>query len=401
MKAVLEDMTQCVGCTACSHRCPSGCITMVADEEGFLSSQIDQTKCTDCRTCRRVCPVLNNNPQPFKKKAFAAWSPDDALRMNSSSGGMFSVIASEIIQTGGHVFGAAFREDFSVAHRSSSSLEGLDALRRSKYVQSDMGQAFKEAESLLKSGVPVLFSGTPCQIAGFRSFLRKDYDQLLTLDIACHGVPSPKVWSMYLDYMKNRFKSTIQAVSFRNKENGWTKAAMAIAFQDGRHYSESLMKDPYFNGFGKSLFTRNSCFDCQFRHARSAADITLADFWGIEKLVEKDEAMNRAIADNKGISLVLANTEKGRMMVLGLQDKVLLREKDYDAAIAGNPRLVSSSARPKARTAFFRDLSSGQSFEKLAGRYMNATGLKQRIINLLKSILSPKLVARLNKMRTH
>lgn len=399
MISVLEDMTQCVGCTACYHRCPSGCIDMVEDKEGFLSSQIDQEKCTDCGTCRLVCPVLNNNTKPLQTKAYAAWSIDDELRMESSSGGLFSIIAEEVITKGGHVFGAAFRDDFSVGHCSCHDFDNLDSLRRSKYVQSDMAHAYKEAETLLKNNVPVLFTGTPCQIAGLKCFLRKEYENLTTVDIACHGVPSPKVWSMYLEYMQEKNKSGIKALSFRNKKNGWTHATMSIDFESGNNYSETLLRDPYYNGFGKSLFTRKSCFHCQFRHMNTAADITLADFWGIEKFQEGDESLGKAISDNKGISLVLVNTLKGSKVLESISGKVILKERDYEESISGNPRLISSNAIPKARAHFFRDLEQGHSFEKLSGRYMTATGLKQKIKTLLKSILSPKMVNRLNKMR--
>jgi coenzyme F420-reducing hydrogenase beta subunit len=399
MKSVLEDMTRCVGCTACSVGCPFGCISMTEDKEGFLISQIDQKKCTDCGTCLRVCPILNNCRQPFQAHAYAAWSTDEALRMNSSSGGLFSVIAGKVLEMGGYVFGAAFNEDFSVSHRWCRNIEDLDLLRRSKYVQSNMGQAYKEAEAALKAGAHVLFTGTPCQIAGLKTYLRKEYDNLLTMDIACHGVPSPKVWEMYLKFMQSKYNSAVRSISFRDKKYGWTNASISIDFESGEHYSEGLLNDPYYNGFGKSLFNRRSCFDCRFRHKQTAADITLADFWGIEKFGENDEPLSKAISDNKGISLVLINTEKGGKMLESISDRINLRKMDYEKSVSGNPRLITSAGMPKARDSFFRDLEKGDTFEKLAGRYMNAKGMKQKIKMLLKSILSPKMVERLNKLR--
>ena len=218
------------------------------------------------------------------KRAFACRSKSDAVRGKSSSGGVFSELAAKTLEDGGVVFGAAFDEEFNVKHRCIENIGDLDELRRSKYVQSEIGESFKEAEKYLEEGRKVLFCGTPCQIAGLKAYLGKEYDNLTTCDIACFGVPSPKVWRMFLDYLEDRYGGGITSVSFRDKSTGWRESSVRITFDNGAKYMVSVKKELYLMGYFKNLFTRKSCFDCRFKVHNSHADLTLADFWGIEKL---------------------------------------------------------------------------------------------------------------------
>ncbi|NLH96067.1 MAG: 4Fe-4S dicluster domain-containing protein, partial [Clostridiaceae bacterium] len=230
-------------------------------------------------------PTVSSPSGAFSgKRAFACWSKNDAIREKSSSGGIFSELAAKTLEDGGVVFGAAFDSDFSVRHRCIENIDDLDELRRSKYVQSEIGESFKEAEKYLEEGRKVLFCGTPCQIAGLKAYLGKEYDNLTTCDIACFGVPSPKVWRMFLDYLEDRYGGGITSVSFRDKSTGWRESSVRITFDNGAKYMVSVKKELYLMGYFKNLFTRKSCFDCRFKVHTSHADLTLADFWGIEKL---------------------------------------------------------------------------------------------------------------------
>lgn len=396
MQNVLEDMDRCTGCSACAQRCPSRCVSMVPDHEGFLISHIDAERCIDCGICREACPVLRADMEkPYQEngfpRAWAAWSLDDAIRLSSSSGGLFSLLAESCLLSSGTVFGAAFDKDFMVRHAGISKHSDLDSLRRSKYVQSDMSQCYREAEKLLKEHKPVLFSGTGCQIAGLISFLGKPYPELLTVDLACYGVPSPRVWSLYLEDMKKRFKSDIASISFRDKQNGWKKYCMHIRFKNGRNYRKTAVKDPYFIGFGKNLFSRKSCYGCQFRHPHSQADITLADFWGAEKLGITIPQ------DDKGLSLAIANTPQGQAALASIRKKCFLAEIPFSDAARENPRLTVSAPMPRSRALFFEDMNRGIRFSSLKRKYMNP--YMQALKLWVKRILDPQAVERLKKFK--
>ena len=389
MQKILENRDECTGCSACAQSCAGQCISMMPDDEGFLFPQIDSLRCTDCGLCQRACPVLRTHKDPnrqdmeasswIKPRVYAAWSLDETVRLNSSSGGIFSALADVRITNGGAVFGAAFDENFMVRHVGITDSSGLDDLRRSKYVQSDIQNTYSEAQKSLKEGKPVLFAGTGCQIAGLKSFLGKDYPDLLTIDLVCYGVPSPGIWSLYLKDIKRRYKSDIRMVSFRNKQNGWAKYRMKIEFENGRVYSRPAVDETYFIGFGKGLFNRRSCSSCMFRHPNSKADITLADFWGIDKLPDKD------MSDNKGVSQLIINTPKGQEALDGIAVGCRLRERPFEEAAGGNPRLVSSCPMPKARAQFYGDLAKGISFPMIRRKYMNPS--IQRIKRMIKSLI--------------
>ena len=238
----IKDKSNCCGCAACVQRCPKQCISMVEDNEGFLYPKVDTQVCVDCGMCEKVCPVINQNEERIPLGAFAAVNPDEQIRRDSSSGGIFTMLAEKTIAKGGVVFGVKFNKDWMPEFGYAETMEDIAPFRGSKYVQAIVGNAYKKAEEFLKAGRDVLFSGTSCQIAGLKKFLRKDYENLLTVDIICHGVPSPKVWNMYLEetcskLMKTRtdgknsvvsakggeYKSCIETISFRSKINGWKK----------------------------------------------------------------------------------------------------------------------------------------------------------------------------------
>lgn len=314
-------------------------------------------------------------------KFYACSSTDETIKAASSSGGVFTHLAKSILSEGGVVFGAGFDAGFKVMHAYIENERELDSLRRSKYVQSEIRNAYKEARDFLDKGRRVLFCGTPCQIAGLKAFLGREYTGLVACDLACHGVPSPKIWDMYLEYIKDMYKSEIKAVSFRDKSTGWSDSSMRIDFKNGSKYMDSVKKEVFFIGFGKSIFNRKSCFNCLFRINNTKADITLADFWGIDKICPGE------FTDNKGVSLVITHTPAGEEALLRISDDIRVKEQAYGAAIKYNPRLVSSVPEPPARKSFFNDLESGCDFDQLVKKYMDNKSFKYRLKSRIKRML--------------
>jgi coenzyme F420-reducing hydrogenase beta subunit len=382
METVLEDMETCVGCSACELCSPMQCISMKPDDEGFLYPEIDEPACIDCELCQKVCPVFEDpGPRSEESEVYACWVHRDELRLASSSGGIFSVLAEQCLAAGGRVFGAAFDERFGVHHTECSDERELAALRGSKYVESHIDGTYRKTEQLLKSGHPVLFSGVPCQIAGLRGFLRKDYEALLTVEVVCSGVPSPEVWTMYLAYMAKRYGGELTKVAFRDKQKGWTKGRVTMEFANGKRYSIETYRDSYLIGYGKGLFNRKCCYDCQFTHSRTEADITLGDFWGIAGDLANAESAR------KGVTLLLVHTPKGKAALDGVRDGLRIETRSLEQATRHNQRVLSSLPLPDARTAFFRDLASGASFEQLRNRYMASSYLAHRVKAPLKALL--------------
>lgn len=387
---MLCEKKQCTGCRACESRCAFNSITMREDTEGFLYPQINQKTCTQCGLCAKACPVLND--PAFQKLSepgvYACWSQDEDIRGKSSSGGVFSLLAKGVLEKGGVVFGAAFDDHFRVHHTYIENYSDIDSLRRSKYVQSDTGKSFKEAEAFLRDGRCVLYVGTPCQVAGLNSYLRKPYEKLLTCNFVCYGVPSPKVWKSYLNYRMADKK--VKAVSFRDKEkSGWRNYTMRMDYADGSSYKMLANQDAYFIGFGRNLFSRPSCFDCRFRYQNTKSDITLADFWGIDKLSGID------VSDDKGVSLVLTNTQKGENWIEILKDSLFVQRRTFEEAAASNPKLVSSAKQPPLRASFFREFAAEIAFEKLVRRYMRNTGLKAELKKIIKGVLGEERIKKL------
>ena len=292
----------CCGCGACYNKCPVGAITMQENEEGFLVPVIDKNKCTNCGLCVKVCPSLNvqyNNTD--KPECYAAMA-DDEIRMKSSSGGIFTLLAEDILDKGGYVCGAAFDDNWDVHHIIVDNKNDLEKLRGSKYVQSDTEDCYKKIKKLLDEDKYVLFSGCPCQVAGLYSFLGKNYEKLYTVDILCHGSPSRGVWKKYLN--ENFNKNEIKKINFRDKNKiGWSCSHCTISTKNG----DDIVTDDFTKLFHASINLRESCYDCKYSKKPRPADITLGDFWGISEY-KKD------LNDDKGLSFVLTNNEKGKFL---------------------------------------------------------------------------------------
>lgn len=377
----VKDKIKCIGCQACFSTCPRKCISMSADSEGFLYPQIDLCLCIDCGLCERACPVINkqdntNLPLPT---AYAAINKDDIIRLKSSSGGIFTLIAEEVIRNSGTVFGAAMSEDFkSVMHIEANNIDTLDKLRGSKYVQSSIGDTYNTTEKYLQDGKPVLFTGTPCQIAGLKAYLKTEYINLVTQDFICHGVPSPLVWRKYIELCEAKAKSKAYRVLFRHKKHGWKNYSVLIEFSDKTVYERIYHKDYFMQGFLSNLYLRPSCYGCIYKGVHRQSDITLADYWGIEN-VEPN------IDDNKGVSFVMLHTAKA----IELFDKILpyieYNETDIIKAISYNSSAINSSIESKKRKYFFSKLNK-MPLDKLIHRCTRKQPL-QRVLYRLHSMI--------------
>ena len=344
---------------------------MQEDTEGFFYPVVDECVCVDCGLCERVCPVLNQSSEREPLEVYAAFNKNEEIRMQSSSGGIFTALANQIIKEGGVVFGARFNEDWEVVHDYVETIEGLSVFRGSKYVQSRIGNTFSQTEQFLKQGRKVLFSGTPCQIAGLKLYLRKEYENLLTMDFICHGVPSSGVWRQYLNELITHLGNSrisvyshsesiilnsirnISHIEFRNKRLGWKKYCFALTFSVTDEYGSKntvLLSEPhneniFMKGFLANLYLRPSCYACPSKCLKSGSDITIGDYWGIQNV--KPE-----IDDDKGICCTIVNTSKGIFYVSKINVNKII--SSYKEVFQGNTALIKSALLSTKRDEFYR-----------------------------------------------
>lgn len=368
----ITDKTNCCGCNACVQCCPKQCITMHQDEEGFDYPTVNKNDCIDCGLCENVCPVLNCGESKRPIKVYAAKNTNEETRLKSSSGGVFTALAEDILHKGGVVFGVSFDQEWNAVHTYTENIEGLAAFRGSKYVQSKVGFSYKQVKSFLQNGREVLFTGTPCQIAGLKNFLRKDYPNLLTIEILCHGVPSPKVWQRYLAERKAQFQcNDICQISFRDKRNGWAQYYMVINFKNGNLYTAPFFNDTYFKGFLSNLYLRPSCYACKCKNGHANSDIVIADYWNINEALPEYN-------DNKGISLVLVNSPKGLSNINSLSTLIDYKETGYEVCRGRNGGFLEHIPVHKKRQTFFKLLNqNGTTLPDLVEKCQKTTLLTQ------------------------
>lgn len=387
----ITDKSQCCGCSACVPRCPKQCISMQMDNEGFLYPQVDTTKCVDCHLCEKVCPVINQDEARTPLNVYAAKNSDDEVRRLSSSGGIFTLLAEQTIKDGGVVFAACWDKEWNVKHDCVDNISDLQRFRSSKYLQSVIGDSYLKAEQFLKTGRKVMFTGTPCQIAGLKHFLRKEYDNLLAVEVICHSVPSPGVWQQYLTTRLHTLKwekSDIRNISFRDKKTGWKTYSFVIENKDGNILTELSSKNAFMRGFLADLYTRPSCHVCPAKQLRSGSDITLGDFWGIESL--KPE-----IDDDKGVSAIIVNSDKGKQVLHNIN--VELHEVQYDELTTRNPALVKSFPKTPKRTKFFKD--DGFTFEEKVKRLAKKPfSMKTLAYRIVRKIIPNMVVEKLKRL---
>lgn len=345
---------KCTGCGACAGVCPKSAITMRPNDEGFLYPVINKADCVNCGLCGKICSVNTaGNDETFSEKefsvrpAFACIALDEKVRAESSSGGMFSMFAEKIISTGGVVFGAEFAEDFSVRLGWIETVGGLARLRGSKYVQARTENSFAECRSFLEEGRKVLFTGTPCQIAGLKSFLRKDYANLITADFICHGVPSPALWQKYVNE-KSANNRKITKINFRDKSDGWKNYSFAVNYADGSFHKQIFRDNKYMRLFLKDNALRESCYQCPFRDDNRKSDMTLADFWGVENILPE-------FFDDKGTSLVIIQSEKGQELFDSCRSAFRSAPTDFRAAVKRNPAYFENKKKSRKRNLFYKN----------------------------------------------
>lgn len=363
----------CCGCSACVSICPKHCIMMTEDEEGFLYPKVNGEICIDCGLCERVCNELNpyNKREPIQ--VLAAINKDEEIREKSSSGGVFYIIAEKIISKGGVVFGARFDKNWQVVIDFAEDMKGVESFMGSKYVQARMDTAYIDVKRFLDQGRMVLFSGTPCQVAGLHKYLRKSYENLITVDFICHGVPSPKVWRIYLDGIMKEYKK-LCSIEFRNKKNGWKNFNFKLGYNkddDTISLLSPFSRNHYMKAFLHDIILRPSCYDCKVKGCSSMSDITIADFWGVNSIFPKMD-------DDKGTSLVFINTDKGKDALDFSCLNVALT--DFKRVIPLNSACCYSPKSHPKRNEFFSHLGNENLIE-LINDYTKPT-LKQRIRNV-------------------
>lgn len=356
--------SECTGCMACVQICAKNAIEIYTDDEGFKRPKINTKICVDCGMCINICPN-NTFLQRFSPKlVYSGWSNSETVRVSSSSGGAFSEIARIVLDQNGIVFGCSLNEHFEACHISVDNMDELaEKLRGSKYVQSDIGDSFIKVKQYLESGRLVLFSGTPCQISGLRSYLRRDYVNLITVDLICHGVPSPKIFKDYLKYQENEFHDRIKSVNFRSKMVSWKYYGMLITFHSTsrKHYGR-YYDDPYIRGFLRDYFIRPSCHSCKFVGVKRVSDFTIADWWGYTPTSNIDKDYSQ-----KGVSLILVNTEKAVSLVGTLN--MSLKERSLTEAIKTNKCLKEPFKPNPSRANFWKDYDI-YDFQSLIKKYM-------------------------------
>ena len=368
----------CMGCHGCMNICPKNCVSMEKDKEGFLYPKVDYDLCIKCKRCINVCPIINKSSVDNNPVAYACINKDEEIRLNSSSGGIFTLVADYVIDKGGVVFGASFNDKFELEHSYVETKDQLSEFRGSKYLQSKIKNSYKQVREFLDSGRLVLFTGTPCQIAGLKAFIfEKNHENLITIDIICHGVPSPEVWRKYVEFREKKAKSSTKRIAFRQKNEGWKRFSVSFLFKNNTEYRKTLNEDLYMRAFLKNLCLRPSCYDCEFKTLKRQSDITLADFWGIEKVLPEMD-------DNKGTSLIFVNSKIGQELFEKISNEMKFKEVDINKAVKYNSSAIKSVLENPNRIKFFNDLENLE-FDKLVKRY-SADKLNIKIKNKLKVI---------------
>lgn len=384
----ISDKSKCVGCYACYSSCPLGCISMKEDGEGFRYPYVDKERCVNCRKCEAVCPVIKRPTLKGEgETCFAAYSRDAEIRYNSSSGGVFSVFAKAVLNCGGVVFGAAFDSEFQVYHIQISSLDELEKVRGSKYVQSRIEDAYIRAKECLVNGRLVYFSGTPCQIEGLNNYLGKRYDNLITQDFICHGVPAPFVWKKYIEDVKEKLQSGIKKVSFRDKTLGWRRYSLKIEGENDAYEMSSFLDNPMMRAYLRDVCLRPSCYVCPSKGVVRSSDITLADFWNVSDYIDHFD-------DNKGIDLIVCHSKKGRELLKDNLKDLVCYEVDIGAA-NNNISMNKSSRLPRNRDEFI-DALNRINFSDAVEEYCTIP-LSERVKTKIKIVL--KNLSRLSRRK--
>lgn len=384
MIELFGEKEECCGCTACTSICPKCAILMKPDGEGFLYPSIDSNKCIECGLCKKVCAFqkeheINDNFElPY---VYAVKHKDEQIRMSSTSGGMFTAISDYILEKQGVVYGAIFDDNMRVCHQKAESNEEREKIKGAKYVQSNLKNTFKEVKEILLNDRYVLFSGTPCQVSGLKSYLNHvNTSKLYLCDIVCHGTPSPLIWDKYLSFIKNKYKGKVITYKFRDKNIGWRGANITVTLDNFKKDSNSNLVKIYSNLYFLDFISRKSCNNCKYTNLNRPSDITIADFWGIEKSMPDYD-------DNKGVSLVLINTPKGKDLFESINYNLEYNESNTIDCI--QPQLQYPHKSSPYRDEFWKDYNM-HGFEYVAkkhGKYNLKDKVKSKFVNSIRIIL--------------
>ena len=385
---VIDDKSKCCGCGACLQKCPKKAITLEYDKEGFWYPHIDNEKCVDCGLCVKVCHLLNENYNPDEtetKASYCAYNKSDEIMKDSSSGGIFWLLVEYALSKGGVVYGAV-AEGFNVFHRRGETAEECIAFRKSKYLQSDTKNTYVEAQTDLRAGRLVLYSGTPCQIAGLYSFLGKKYENLITCDVVCHGVPSRAAFDKWLDELTQK-NNGIRPVSmvWRDKVQGWGPNRITYTFEDGHTWTCTSKENLFQKGFLSNLYLRPSCYECKYARLPRIADISLADFWGYDgELKDRNQ--------NKGLSIVILSTDTAIKVFDSINVKTICESADIEYIKQHSRHVWKEPKINKNRESFFKLLNS-KTFFKSATKFLTISykhKLYIRIKQFVKSLFCGK-----------
>lgn len=375
---------ECFGCNACKEICPKQCIEMIEDSEGFLYPKIDKSNCIECKLCEIVCPMINVNmvEKDEISIAYSAYNKDENILMKSTSGAIFPAIANYVIENNGYVVGAKYNFDENIVeHKLVNTKEDYEKIRKSKYVRSKINDIYTKIKDKADEGKLVLFTGTPCEIAGLKKFLRKDYSNIILCDIMCHNNPSPKVLNKYMNHIEKQENSKIVHMDMRNKELGWLKPQFVIELENGKAIKQDYYKNNYSQGFGTGLFSRPSCHVCPYTTRLKESDITIGDFWGIDKI-------NPSMFNDKGTSLIIVHTQKGKDIFDKIKSNLIYNEETIENAYKNNTS--KPSIANKNRNKFFEELDNTD-FDILIKKYMKTNGLRTKIGKLMSKDLKYKI----------
>lgn len=388
----IKNKKDCCGCGSCAQVCPVNCIIMIEDREGFLYPKVEKEKCVDCNLCIKGCPIqsiYSNLDNKVKPIAYAAFVKEDEIRLSSSSGGIFSVLVHIILRENGVVFGAAFDSNMSVHHIAIEDENELYKLQGSKYIQSRIDDTFQEVSYFLKRGRKVLYSGTACQIAGLKRYLGRDYNNLYTVDVLCHGVPSPKVWRKYLVSKEQLAGSQVKKVYFRKKQTGWKTFSIELQFNNSKKYEQVFYKDVYMLMFLKNICLRPSCYNCKFKSLSRLSDITLGDFWGIENIAPEMD-------NNKGTSIVLIQSDKGKRLFHDISNSIEIKSIDAKTALPDTFDSMRSVQPHVKRNDFFDQLDT-TSIQKLGKMVQPSLFFKMKSVTLFPFRMVKNLIKKIDK----
>lgn len=369
----------CTGCAACVNKCKKNAISFARDIEGFFYPLINVDLCVECGSCLSVCPILQPKTTAASfLETYAVWSKEDDIRRKSSSGGFFSVIAQEILNRDGVVVGASFDGRFNLNHVTISKKEELSLLQGSKYLQSNTAECYRSVKCNLAAGKWVLFSGTPCQIAGLLLFLDDTYDKLITLDLVCHGVPSPMVFHSYIQWLEKKYNSKVESFIFRDKKWSWNRFNVKASFSSGDIYYGRWEKDPYMRGFLREYYLRPSCHNCHFSNLDRVGDVTIADFWGYA------DVENMPKNKDRGVSLLIVHSEKGKEIFEKCKNELYYSSQSILKGMSGNRALSACFPPSPIRGDFWNDYQN-KSFDFVKDKYLypESVSLRYKLIYAL------------------